>query len=70
MKSKKKLLEIETALAATELRVYEEFEDPHESVDDLLKMTTRPRAEPVMHKQEELDSDDTPAVELVSLLLR
>ena len=47
LRLKKEQLEIEIELAVSDakLKVYEEFEDVHESVDDFLKPTTRSRAE-------------------------
>ena len=49
-------IEIELAVSDAKLKVYEEFEDVQESVDDFLKPTTRPRAELLICRQEKLDS--------------
>ena len=58
LRLKKEQLEIEIELAVSDakLKVYEEFEDVHESVDDFLKPTTRSRAELLICRQEKLDS--------------
>jgi len=53
LKLKKEKLEIETELAASnaKLRVYEEFEDTHETVDDFPELLPGPKTEPLFSGQ-------------------
>lgn len=53
-------MELETELAASDakLKVYEEFEDAHESKYDLLELPSGPRFVPLMCRQEKHNVDD------------
>lgn len=60
LRIKKEQLELETELAASDakLKVYEDFEDAHESKYDLSELPSGPRFEPLMCRQEKHNVDD------------